>query len=39
VRAINCRAVTPDEAQALTGISLAELRAASFLKILENRRA
>jgi citrate lyase beta subunit len=39
VRAINCRAVTPEEAQALTGVSLEELRTASFLKILENRRA
>jgi citrate lyase beta subunit len=39
VRAINCRAFTPDEAQALTGVSLEELRTASFLKILENRRA
>lgn len=38
VRAINCGAVTPDEAQALTGVSLEELRTASFLKILENRR-
>ncbi len=38
VRAINCGAVTPDEVQALTGVSHEELRMASFLKILENRR-
>jgi hypothetical protein len=38
LRAINCGAVTPEEAQSLTGLTLAELRAASFVKILENRR-
>jgi len=38
VRAINCGAVTSEETQSLTGVSLEELRTASFLKILENRR-
>src|SRR6266404_2053003 len=38
LRAINCGAVTAEEAQSLTGLTLAELRAASFVKILENRR-
>ncbi len=38
LRAINCGAVTAEEAQSLTGLSLAELRAASFVKILESRR-
>ncbi len=39
IRAINCGAVTSEETQSLTGVSLKELRTASFLKILENRRA
>ncbi len=38
VRAINCGAVTSEEAQSHTGVSLDELCTASFLKILENRR-
>jgi citrate lyase beta subunit len=38
VRAVNCGAMTSEEAQSLTGVSLEELRAASFLKILEHRR-
>src|SRR5260221_14733151 len=38
LRAINCGAVTAEEAQSLTGLTLAELRAASFVKILENRK-
>ena len=38
LRAINCGAVTAEEAQSLTGLTIAELRAGSFLKILENRR-
>jgi hypothetical protein len=37
VRAINCGAVTSEETQSLTGVSLEELRTASFLKILANR--
>jgi hypothetical protein len=39
LRAINCGAVTAEEAQSLTGLTLAELRAASFVKILESRRS
>jgi citrate lyase beta subunit len=38
VRAINCGAMTSEETQSLTGVSLEELRTASFSKILENRR-
>jgi citrate lyase beta subunit len=38
LRAINCGAVTTEEAHSLTGLTLAELRTASFLKILEGRR-
>jgi Malate synthase len=38
LRAINCGAVSTEEAQSLTGLTLAELRAASFVKILENRK-
>lgn len=37
-QAINCGALTAEEVQILTGISEAELRRASFAKILENRR-
>jgi len=37
VRAINCGAVTADEATLRTGITLEELRAGSFVKILKNR--
>jgi citrate lyase beta subunit len=39
LRAINCGAITADEAQPLTNLSLAELRSGSFAKILEDRRA
>ncbi|MGA9592277.1 MAG: hypothetical protein WBS18_04220 [Candidatus Acidiferrales bacterium] len=38
LRAINCGAVTAQEAQTLTGLSLAELRVGSFAKILNGRR-
>ena len=37
LRGLNCGAITEAEAQA-TGLSLAELRTRSFLKILEGRR-
>jgi len=39
VQAVNCGAVMPDEAQALTGLSAAELRGGSFVKILAQRQA
>lgn len=38
LRAINCGAITADEVQALTTLSVAELRTGSFFKILEGRR-
>lgn len=38
LRAINCGAITEDEARAMTSLTLDELRGRSFLKILENRR-
>lgn len=38
LRAINCGAINPEEARELSGLSLAELRTGSFLKILEGRR-
>lgn len=38
LRAINCGAITEDEAIKRTGITLDELRAASFVKILKNRQ-
>lgn len=38
LRAINCGAINAEEAQELSGLSLAELRTGSFLKILEGRR-
>lgn len=38
LRAINCRAVSEEEAQPLTGLTLEELRSASFVKILKRRR-
>jgi citrate lyase beta subunit len=38
LRAINCRAVSEAEAQPLTGLTLDELRSASFVKILKGRR-
>ncbi len=38
LRGINCGAITEQEATA-TGLTLAEIRARSFVKILEARRA
>jgi citrate lyase beta subunit len=38
LRAVNCGAVTADEVQALTTLSVAELRTGSFFRILEKRR-
>jgi citrate lyase beta subunit len=38
-RAINCGAVTEDEAVAMTGVTLDELRGRSFVRILQNRRS
>jgi citrate lyase beta subunit len=38
LRAINCGAITAEEAQRLTGLTLAELRGASFVKILDGRK-
>jgi citrate lyase beta subunit len=38
-RAINCGAVTEEEAVAMTGVTLDELRGRSFVRILQNRRA
>ncbi len=37
LRAINCGAITADEAQTLTGLTPAELHSASFVKILDRR--
>lgn len=37
LRAVNCGAVTAEEAQTLTGLSLDELRSGSFVRILKNR--
>jgi hypothetical protein len=37
-RAINCGAVTEDEAVRMTGVTLDELRGRSFVRILQNRR-
>ena len=37
LRAINCGALTEDEALSLSGLTLDELRSASFVKILKNR--
>ena len=39
LRAINCGALTEAEAVQLSGLTLEELRSASFLKILKNRQA
>jgi len=39
LRAINCGAITEDEAVELSGLTLAELQSASFVKILKNRQA
>ncbi len=38
LRALNCGAVMEDEVQDLTGLSLAELRLGSFMKILDGRK-
>ncbi len=38
LRAINCGAITAEEAGPLTGLTLAELRSGSFVKILKGRR-
>jgi hypothetical protein len=38
LRAINCGAVTEQEALDLTSITLDELRSGSFVKILKNRQ-
>ncbi|MGH9563087.1 MAG: DUF6986 family protein, partial [Terracidiphilus sp.] len=38
-QAIGCGALAESEVQELTGISAAELRGGSFVKILESRRA
>jgi citrate lyase beta subunit len=37
LRAINCGAITADEAVPLTGLTTAELRLASFVKIIQSR--
>lgn len=39
LRAINCGAISVEEAQTLSGLTLVELRSASFVKILDGRRA
>src|SRR6202158_398408 len=38
LRAINCGAITEDEALRLSGLTLEELRSGSFVKILNNRQ-
>ena len=38
LRAINCGAITVDEAQSLTSLTLAELRSAPLVKILDGRK-
>jgi hypothetical protein len=38
LRAINCGAITAEEAQKLTSLTRAELQSASFLKILDGRK-
>jgi hypothetical protein len=38
LRAMNCGALREDEAEKLSGLSLDELRSASFVKILKNRK-
>jgi citrate lyase beta subunit len=38
LRAINCGAITAEETQTLTGLTQAELRSASFVKILDGRK-
>ncbi len=39
LRAINCGALTEEEAIDLSGLTIAELRSASFVKILNNRQS
>jgi len=39
LRAMNCGAISESEAERMTGVSLEEFRAGSFLKILKNRTA
>ena len=39
LRAINCGAITEEEGVSLSGLTLPELRSASFVKILKNRQA
>ena len=39
LRAINCGAITQDEAVQLSGLTLSELHSASFVRILKNRQA
>ena len=39
LRAINCGAITEEEALELSGLTLQELRSASFVKILKNRQS
>jgi citrate lyase beta subunit len=39
LRAINCGAITEDEAVQLSGLTLPELHSASFVRILKNRQA
>ncbi|MGB0033862.1 MAG: hypothetical protein WBP79_00110 [Candidatus Acidiferrales bacterium] len=39
LRAINCGAITAEETQSLTGLTHAELRSGSFVRILAGRRA
>ena len=38
LRAMNCGAITEDEAVEMSGLTLDELRGRSFVKILANRR-
>jgi hypothetical protein len=38
LRAINCGAITEEEALKLSGLTLEELHSASFVKILKNRQ-
>jgi citrate lyase beta subunit len=38
LRAINCGTITAEEAEPLTGLTIAELRTGSFVKILSGRR-
>ena len=39
LRAINCRALTEEEAVKFSGLTIAELRSGSFVKILNNRQS